>query len=210
MRAQEDGKEANMNSAIDIRPITHEDIDSFAQTLGAVIEERQYLAATSPPPLKQITDFVKKNIHGGYPQLIAVQHETVAGWCDAIPLSPTERSHVARLGMGVLTDFRGQGIGRALITRCLALSAEFGFEKVELDVYSDNYTARSLYTSIGFEVEGTRRKSRKLDGQYQDIVLMGKFLHHTDSATEDPTGQHSTAVETNLAAVTRFNSTGSE
>jgi RimJ/RimL family protein N-acetyltransferase len=32
--------------------------------------------------------------------------------------------------------------------------------------------ARSLYEAVGFELEGTKRKSRKVDGRYQDELLM--------------------------------------
>lgn len=161
---------------IDIRPITEADIESFANALQAIIEERQYLAATQAPPLKQIINFVQSNIEKGYPQLIASKDNAVIGWCDAIAQIPAERAHVAKLGMGVLAEFRGKGIGRKLINQCLELSIAFGFEKIELDVYSDNFKAISLYKTIGFQIEGTRENSRKLDGQYQDIALMGKFL----------------------------------
>jgi putative acetyltransferase len=49
-------------------------------------------------------------------------------------------------------------------------------EKVELDVFESNSTAIALYCKFGFEVEGKRQNGRKLDGVYDSILLMGKFI----------------------------------
>ena len=49
-------------------------------------------------------------------------------------------------------------------------------EKLELQVYASNVAARRLYERFGFVVEGTRVRARKLDGKYDDVILMGLFL----------------------------------
>ena len=53
---------------------------------------------------------------------------------------------------------------------------EFGLEKVELEVYSDNDAAVSMYEKAGFEIEGKRLKTRRIETGYQDSTLMGRFL----------------------------------
>jgi GNAT superfamily N-acetyltransferase len=45
---------------------------------------------------------------------------------------------------------RGTGVGRALVEKCLAVARERGCTRVELDVQSDNLSARALYASVGF------------------------------------------------------------
>ncbi len=45
-----------------------------------------------------------------------------------------------------------------------------------MQVYASNMAARGLYESFGFVVEGTRVRARKLDGKYDDVILMGLFL----------------------------------
>lgn len=161
---------------IDIRAIAGEDIEQFSAALGSVISERLYLASTELPQLEGIRKFVENNIDKGYPQIVAVHQGKVIGWCDIVANSPAEFAHVGRLGMGVIADYRGQGIGKRLITSCLERAARAGFEKVSLQVYSDNTPAIRLYEQSGFEREGQLLRARKIDNSYQNIVLMGKFL----------------------------------
>jgi RimJ/RimL family protein N-acetyltransferase len=51
-----------------------------------------------------------------------------------------------------------------------------GIERVELEVYASNIPAISLYEKSGFVREGVKRKARKLDGGYDDIVVMALFI----------------------------------
>ena len=69
------------------------------------------------------------------------------------------------------------GIGKQLLTRALdhAKNAN-GLEKVELEVFKSNTAAIGMYESMGFFREGERIDARKLDEQYDNVVLMGKRL----------------------------------
>jgi ribosomal protein S18 acetylase RimI-like enzyme len=78
--------------------------------------------------------------------------------------------------MGLLSEFRGQGLGSKLLSAVLARAKTFGLEKVELHVYTSNTPAIALYEKFGFEREGLLRKYRKLDGQHFDCLAMAKFL----------------------------------
>jgi ribosomal protein S18 acetylase RimI-like enzyme len=78
--------------------------------------------------------------------------------------------------MGILPDYRGQGIGRRLLQAALAAARNFGLERVELAVLTNNAPAISLYRSLGFEVEFTIRRAQKLDDGYGDDYLMALFL----------------------------------
>ena len=50
-----------------------------------------------------------------------------------------------------------------------------GLERVELEVFASNRVARQLYEQYGFSVEGTLRRARKLDGEYDDVIIMALF-----------------------------------
>jgi RimJ/RimL family protein N-acetyltransferase len=49
---------------------------------------------------------------------------------------------------------------------------EAGLERIELEVFASNTRAFALYEKLGFVTEGVKRRARKLDGQYDDNVLM--------------------------------------
>lgn len=55
--------------------------------------------------------------------------------------------------LGVVPDYRGKGIGQKLTLAGLARLKSKGLQVAELTVDSENKAARSLYRSIGFEVQ---------------------------------------------------------
>jgi RimJ/RimL family protein N-acetyltransferase len=74
--------------------------------------------------------------------------------------------------MGLLPGYRGRGIGRRLMEEAIARAWHAGLERIELEVFASNAPARALYEKLGFVTEGVRRRARKLDGAYDDNVLM--------------------------------------
>lgn len=158
-----------------ISPIAEEHIEGFWRCLDSVARERRYLLMMEAPPRARVQEFVRNNIRNGNVQLVALAGGEVVGWCDIVPRPHEGFQHCGVLGMGVLASHRGRGIGRRLATEALRRAWEKGLEKVELDVYASNKVARSLYKSLGFAVEGVRRRARKIDGAYDDIVQMALF-----------------------------------
>ena len=90
---------------------------------------------------------------------------------------PSFLRHVAYLGIGVHPSFQAQGIGRALMQALLDHARLCGIERLELYVRSDNSRAHSLYRSLGFAYEGTRRKFVKIAaGNYVDDEIWVLFF----------------------------------
>jgi ribosomal protein S18 acetylase RimI-like enzyme len=158
-----------------IRPIEYRDIPGFHAAVGAVAAERMFLARTSAFSIEQTAVFVAGNIAHRHPQFVADDEGRVVGWCDIFPAPREVSQHVGVLGMGILAAWRGRGLGRRLIEATLVAAAG-RFEQVDLDVYGQNANAIALYRSVGFVEQGRKRGGRKLDGVYDDIVLMTRFL----------------------------------
>lgn len=74
-------------------------------------------------------------------------------------------------------DWRGRGVGRALMDRALEWASRSPLQKLALSVYAHNAPAIALYRKLGFEEEG-RRVAEYLfpDGSYRDDVLMARFV----------------------------------
>ncbi len=116
--------------------------------------------------------FVLNNIKQGYPQLVAVSAGQLVGWCDVVPKPRPIYVHVGVLGMGLLPEFRGQGLGDRLIRQTLAAARALGLNRVELSVRENNTGAIALYNRVGFEIEGLQRNATRVDGVYENVVLM--------------------------------------
>jgi len=59
--------------------------------------------------------------------------------------------------VAVRAQFRGHGIGTALLRHVLAEAKQFGARRATLEVRASNDAARRLYERIGFYVAATRR-----------------------------------------------------
>lgn len=149
---------------------------SFHEALSAVARERIFIEMTEAPPPEQVAVFQAGLIARGAPVVYAVCQSQVVGWCDITPKDNPRHSHRGSLGMGIVKEFRGRGLGARLMEAALAQAVRFGLEKVELQVYTTNTAAIALYKKFGFEQEGLIRKYRRLDGRDFDCLAMAKFL----------------------------------
>jgi ribosomal protein S18 acetylase RimI-like enzyme len=158
--------------AVEIVPIAQGHIESFHRALDIVARERRYLAFLEAPPIESTRGFIFNNIEHGYPQLVALPAGEVVGWCDVIPKPRPIYAHGGVLGMGLLPQFRRQGIGERLIRQSLAAAQAFGLHRIELTVREDNSNAIALYKKVGFAIEGVQRNVVQLDGEYENLILM--------------------------------------
>ena len=94
-------------------------VDSFRETLDSVARERKYLAMVQAPPIDRMRGWIGGNIEKGNPQFVAVDGESVVGWCDITPKTRKGFEHSGSLGMGVLAEYRRQGLGTALLSTAM-------------------------------------------------------------------------------------------
>jgi L-amino acid N-acyltransferase YncA len=159
-----------------IRNARIEDVEGFNVCVGAVAAERKYIGHVEAPLLEDSRKWMQSVLDAGYPFVVASAGATIVGWCDVGPRDREGFRHTAELGMGLRADARGHGLGPRMLERAIELSRKCGIEKLELRCYASNVTALRLYEKSGFVVEGTRVRGRKLDGVYDDVVLLGMFL----------------------------------
>jgi ribosomal protein S18 acetylase RimI-like enzyme len=159
--------------AIEIVPIAEGHIDGFHRALDIVARERRYLAFLEAPPIESTRAFVLDNMKRGQLQFVAVSADGgVVGWCDVTPMSRPSQAHRGVFGVGLLPQFRGQGIGTKLTKKALAAARAFGLHRVELTVREHNTGAIELYKKQGFEIEGVQRDAVLVDGVHEDVVCM--------------------------------------
>ena len=159
-----------------IRPTQLTDVESLRDAINGVAAEKWFLGTVTGFTLEQTREFVSKIVERSIPQVVAIESEKVVGWCDVLPGTMAGTSHVGRLGMGLLSQWRGRGLGRRLMNECIALARRVGIEKVELEVYGDNVAALKLYKAYGFKQEGVRLRARRYEGREQDIVMMALWV----------------------------------
>ena len=155
-----------------IVPIAEAHIEGFRAALDSVAREHRYLAFLEAPSLEVTTEFVRTNIREKHPQFVAEAGDTVVGWCDVVRGFRPVFRHCGILGIGIITEYRGRGIGRALMTATVEAAFALGLTRIELTVRDDNTRAISLYEALGFVTEGRLRRHMLVDGIFHDSVIM--------------------------------------
>lgn len=65
----------------------------------------------------------------------------------------------------------------AMLIHTRKTAEKMGYEQLELGVCEDNERARALYTRLGFEEWGRKKRAYRLkDGTYLDEIVMGKVF----------------------------------
>jgi len=146
---------------------------SLHKALDIVAREKKYLAQTQAPPLEQSIAFYRNVLAREFPHFVAVDgNGKVVGWCDVSPVFGNSRAHIGILGIALLPEARGLGLGAQLLQAAIDKSWSCGLTRIELAVRADNPNAKALYERFGFEHEGLARRASLIDGIYHDAFRM--------------------------------------
>lgn len=97
----------------------------------------------------------------------------------------SKTDHVRMLGMWVLRNYRGIGIGEAMMAYSLDWAArKTDIRKIALGVWSSNLAAIGLYLKTGFVIEGSSRGMALINGRYVDEINMGLYMEEYRSRKE--------------------------
>jgi len=100
-------------------------IESFNKAVDTVARERRYIGFVEGPTLSQTTAFVRHILDGnGVQQLAVANGNIVVGWCDVVWNQREGFRHVGRLGMALLSPYRGRGLGIQIHQKVARFSAE--------------------------------------------------------------------------------------
>ncbi len=165
-----------MSEAITIEPASEKHVEGLRKAIGLVARERRYLVSLRGFSAKETAGFVRFMLEGGGVQFVGLDGDRVVGWCD-IRRQPFEGfAHGGVLGMGLLSEFRGRGLGKRLLEEAIRAASEIGLTRIELEVLSSNEAALRLYRRCGFQEEGVKCRARILDGREEDLVCMALLL----------------------------------
>jgi len=156
------------DSQVQIRPAREDDRVPLAVLFASVAEERDGIA-TEPP-----VDIEARAAGWSVDEtLVAVADGEIVGSVH-IGLS---RHGFGDIGMAVAREWRGRGVGSALLAASIEWARERGLHKLTLGVFAQNAAAIALYRKFGFLEEGRRVKQyRRASGELWDAIDMGLLL----------------------------------
>lgn len=165
-----------MNPTVSVRQAREDDAAGLLALRQAVFEETDFML-WEPAEFKDTEDDERKRIARltsatNSSCFVATEQTLVVGFLNAMGSPVNRLRHSTTLALGVRRSHWSQGVGSALLTEALAWSRSAGLARLELTVHTTNRRAFELYRRHGFEVEGVRRKSLLVNGQYVDEYLM--------------------------------------
>ena len=107
-------------------------------------------------------------------EIVAVVDGVVAGTAGIEAVGAKYKlKHRAELGIAILKEYWGLGIGKALMEACIECAKDAGYTQLELNVVAENERAVSLYKNMGFVEYGRNPRgfNSRLSG-YQEVVYM--------------------------------------
>lgn len=152
----------------EVRPAIERDRVPLAVVFAAVAEERDGIA--TEPPVDIDARAASWTLEG---TLVAVADGEVVGSVHV----EASRFGFGELGMAVLREWRGRGVGSALLAAAIEWSRGQSLHKLILGVFPHNVAGIALYRKFGFVEEGRRvRQIRRQNGELWDVVEMGLLL----------------------------------
>jgi len=161
-------------------------IQGIQSAFAAVAREGRYFSSSDALAIDHFAPWMERNLHDIFPQIVAVDDDTVVGWSIVCSNDQPFLRHCGTLFIGLLPDWRGHGIGRRMLAASLNGARRGGLARIELEVYKDNHNAIALYRRMGFKVEGLKPRAHLIDTDYRDVVCMGQLLGRSREKPAQP------------------------
>jgi RimJ/RimL family protein N-acetyltransferase len=171
-----------MGEEIDIREVHEGDAEAFLDLLTRIDAETDFMlleAGERVTTVEEQRERIKGILSKENQTILAALHAgQFVGYLVAIGGEVRRIRHRAYVVIGVLQDFTGRRIGTRLFTALEIWARRHGVERLELTVRTDNERGTGLYSKMGFEIEGLKRRSLKVKGRYVNEYYMAKILEH--------------------------------
>jgi L-amino acid N-acyltransferase YncA len=97
----------------------------------------------------------------------------VVGWAALSRVSSRAAyGGVAEVSVYVADNFRGKGIGKALLKQLVAQSEQQGLWTLQASVFPENIASLALHKICGFREVGTRQRIGVIHGTWRDTMLL--------------------------------------
>ncbi|MFC7115711.1 GNAT family N-acetyltransferase [Natronoarchaeum sp. GCM10025703] len=157
-----------------IRPARQEDLSGIISAIKSVAAPGIHIVAeTVAQELDRDEALLRHNDVESRMFFVATVDDEVVGWVHLNSAEIAKLRHTAELTLGVLEEYRDQGLGNRLLERGLEWASTHDYEKVYQSIPASNEPAIEFLEENGWEVEAIREDHYKIDDEYVDEVMLG-------------------------------------
>ena len=168
-----------MNSLISVEPLKWTEVMKFLALRAKIESESDHLALGGNERKSEPLWFALGRIFATRKwttHLIAKDGETSVGYISIFFAKFRKMRGNAYLVLAVRANQRGKGIGTKLMEEAEKLARRRGIRRLELEVFAKNTGAQKLFKRLGYEEEGRKRQAAQIGNDFDDLILMAKFL----------------------------------
>ncbi len=168
-----------------LRALKWEDLDNCVRFINSLVDERSVasdlgIIADRKQTREQESEWLARTLMG-------VENGGVVSVCAEMDGRMVANGEVTRghygdtrehgvLGISVLKQYRGVGIGSMMMRTLVKESRKAGLKSLQLEVFANNAQAIHVYEKAGFQQAGRIPRKIHRGSRFFDIVLMGAQL----------------------------------
>lgn len=163
---------------MEYRKLSVDEAEQFWNLMNQLDYETKYMLyepGERTKDLPQIKSFIRDSVEGEDFLLVAETDHRLVGYISAQKGRLNRIAHSAYIVVGILMNYRSKGIGTEFFKRLNDWAEEKEVTRLELTVICENEVAKHLYANSGFQIEGIKRKSVCVDGEYLDEYYMARI-----------------------------------
>ena len=152
------------------------EIVDYLNTIGAESDNLLFGAGGFGMTVEQEAEYIENCLEPSA-LLVGVLDGRIVSIGHISTLTRQRVAHLGEVGISVLKEFWGIGVGTCMMDEIIKFSKESGvIEVLYLGVKADNEPAIELYKKHGFEEIGRFPKFFKIDDRYYDEIKMNLYL----------------------------------
>ena len=162
-----------------IREIEIKDADAFSKMQYELDKETKFMMfepGERKKDLKRMELWIQRIKEKSDLLLIAENNGEIIGFIMAQRGMNHRIQHRAYIVVGVRTKFQGRGIGTKFFEKLNQWALKQQLRRLELTVMITNVGAKKLYEKSGFVMEGIKKDSMYVEGEYIDEYYMAKIF----------------------------------
>jgi len=171
----------NNGPTVEIREATVRDAEELIAAAKCYLRTSDYLLSYEEefnPTKKEETEWIKSHDNANSLILVAIYDKKIIATLNVIAFTYRKLNHVATLGIGMLPEWRGVGLGYAMMDSIIQWAkTKTGLKAITLEVFSENKAAIGLYEKCGFVKDGEKENYfMDKNGNYYNNTLMTLYL----------------------------------
>lgn len=167
-----------MKHSLVYRDAQIEDLPAIVEIYNSIVASRMVTADTDPVTVEQRIDWFQEHRPERRPVwMVETTEGKIVGWVSFSDFyGRPAYNGTAEVSIYLHEDFRGQGLGRPVLTHAIEAAPGLGITTLLGVIFSHNIPSIQLFKKMGFQEWGQFPDIAELDGIKRSVTILGKQL----------------------------------